>query len=117
MKTAPVRQIPEVASEEEAALAVPAVEVQEVAVVEGPDPVGVAGVLQEDRGAQALQGVRDLPGEAVEEEIAGAGGLGFPEIEEEGGPRILPPPEPLPGLGFEKRAGGRGESKAPPACE
>src|SRR6185369_6219696 len=82
---------------------------EEMAVVEGPDAVGVTGVLEEDVRPQPLHGVRDLPRETVEEEVAGVRQEPVPEVEEEGGPRILEAPGPrngIGGLGGDQGAGG-----------
>src|SRR6202043_2320649 len=82
--------------DQQRSLPVPLMEIQQGTVVEGPDPVSVFGVLAEGVDADALYRVRDVPGWAVDEEIAGRGaGLDqdvVPEVEQQGCPGVLPPP-------------------------
>src|SRR5262249_21141342 len=82
-----------VGADEQGPAAVPAVEVEQVAVVEGPDPPGVVRPAEKDFGAQPLHGVRDFPGGTVDEKVLRRAEERIPEVEEETGARILPPPE------------------------
>src|SRR3954467_11812925 len=82
-----------------------AVEIEQVAVVEGPDPVGVLGMVEEDVRPHALHRIRHRPGEAVEQDVEGAAIEDLvPEVEQQRGPRVLPPPEPGP-AGADRRQG------------
>ncbi len=99
------------------AIGMPAVEIQQVAVVEGPDGIGPLRVVQEDVRPQALHRVRHFPGESIRQDVEGVALQDLvPEVEQQGGPRVLPPPDPgragaagddslsLPGVAGEGRA-------------
>ena len=45
------------------------VEVQQLAVIKGPDAKGVFGVLEEDAGSQSLHGIGHFPGESIKKHV------------------------------------------------
>ncbi len=69
-------------------------EAEEMAIVEGPEFEDAGGGLEEfGIGAAAGEGVEDFPGGAEEEDEAGVGEEGLPEVEEVCGAGIFPAPE------------------------
>src|SRR5690606_17784067 len=78
--------------EEHAPVAVGAVELQQVPVVEGPDPEGVVGPGGEVVAPYPHHGFDHVPGSAVDEKVSGIGKKLVPEVEHDRGPRVLPSP-------------------------
>src|SRR3989442_11574212 len=90
------------------------IKVQQVAIVERPDPQAVLGIVKKYIGAEPLQRVGDVPGIAVDENEAGfRAKQTIPEsLQRQGRTRVLPAPRARTAPALPRQLGRLGAKRA-----